>query len=384
MNEDRKKRVVFLTGTRADFGKIKSLLVNMSDDPALELHLFVTGMHMLYKYGYTAKGVEDCHFENIYKYVNQNDSDAMDAVLAKTIVGFSDYVRQIDPDMVVVHGDRVEAMAGAIVGAMNNILVAHIEGGELSGTVDEILRHAVTKLSHLHFVANERAKMRLLQLGEQEETIHVIGSPDVDIMISDSLPTLETVKTYYGIPFDRYAVVLFHPVTTALDELEHEAKTLVDALLASERDFVVIYPNNDPGSDIILRTYSALKESPKCRILPSMRFEYFLTLLKNASFLVGNSSAGVREAPFYGVGSINTGSRQHKRAEAPTIIDVEFDRATLLEAIERVEKMEGHPTSQFGRGGSDEKFLDVMKRPEVWAVDTQKYFCDRIPWLPDE
>lgn len=378
------KRIVFLTGTRADFGKIKSLLVRLQDDPAFELHLFVTGMHMLNKYGYTAKEVADGGFANIYRYINQNETDNMDTVLAKTIVGFSDYVREIAPDMVVVHGDRVEAMAGAIVGAMNNILVTHIEGGEVSGTIDELVRHAVSKLSHLHFVANTQAKMRLMQLGEQEDTVFVIGSPDIDIMASDTLPDIEEVQRYYEIGFNRYGIVLFHPVTTALDALPTQARLFVDSLIASDRDYVVIYPNNDDGSEIILREYTRLAGNRHFRVLPSMRFEYFLTLMKHTDFVIGNSSAGVREAPFYGLPSINVGSRQHNRAVAPTIINVDFDAAELRQAIERTRSIAVQPTAHFGAGGSDERFCEALRTPELWAVPKQKHFFDLIPWTLDE
>ena len=183
------KKIVFVTGTRADFGKLKSLMKIIQSDNQFELHVFVTGMHMLAKYGYTCEEVEKANFTNIYKFINQNVSDGMDHVLAKSILGLSDYVREINPDMIIVHGDRVEALAGATVGALNNVLTGHIEGGEVSGTIDELIRHAVTKLSHAHFVANNEAQKRLLQLGEKPEATYIIGSPDIDVMNSNSLPS---------------------------------------------------------------------------------------------------------------------------------------------------------------------------------------------------
>ncbi len=378
MNPRQPKRIVFLTGTRADFGKIKSLLLKLHSDPAFELHLFITGMHMLTKYGYTCEEVEACGLPNLYRYINQNESDNMDTVLAKTIVGFSDYVKETRPDMIVVHGDRVEAMAGAIVGSMNNILVAHIEGGEVSGTIDEVVRHAVSKLSHVHFVANVKAKLRLMQLGEGEETVHVIGSPDMDIMVSKNLPDLKTVQDYYEIPFADYGIVLFHPVTTAVHELADQIKIFVDALIASRRDYVVIFPNNDDGSGIIIQEYRRFKGNRHFRVFPSMRFEYFLTLMKNAAFLIGNSSAGVREAPFYSVPSINLGSRQFNRATAPTIINAEFDKKTIVQQIANSRNIARVQTAHFGSGGSDVKFCDVLKKPEIWTVSRQKYFFDLI------
>ncbi len=163
-----KKKISFLTGTRADFGKIKSLIEILRLNEQFDVHIFATGMHMEVKYGYTVLEIEKCGYDNIYKYINQINGAAMDITLSKTIEGFANYVHLIKPDLIVVHGDRIEALAGATVGALNNILVAHIEGGELSGTVDELIRHAVSKLSHTHFVANEEAKKRLQQMGEKK------------------------------------------------------------------------------------------------------------------------------------------------------------------------------------------------------------------------
>jgi UDP-N-acetylglucosamine 2-epimerase (hydrolysing) len=168
MSDKSVYKVTFVTATRADFGKLKPLMQKLQDDERFEVRLFVTGMHMLSRYGSTWNEVQETGFGNLYKFINQNSSDSMDHVLAKTVSGLADYVMEIAPDMLVIHGDRVEALAGAAVGAFNNILTSHIEGGEVSGTVDELIRHAVTKLSHVHFVANDIAKQRLLQLGEQE------------------------------------------------------------------------------------------------------------------------------------------------------------------------------------------------------------------------
>nr|WP_206513225.1 UDP-N-acetylglucosamine 2-epimerase [Vibrio alfacsensis] len=157
----------------------------------------------------------------------------MDIVLSKTIQGLSDYVQDLKPDMIVVHGDRVEALAGAIVGSLNNILVAHIEGGEVSGTIDELIRHSVSKMSHLHFVSNDFARKRLIQLGECESSIFVIGSPDLDIMKSKELPSLLDVKDRYDIDFDKYSILMYHPVTTALNELGENIHEVVSGVIDS-------------------------------------------------------------------------------------------------------------------------------------------------------
>lgn len=378
MNFFTKRKIVFLTGTRADFGKLKSLMVMLQEDDQFEVNVFVTGMHMLSKYGATWEEVLKAGLTNRYHFINQNENDSMDHILAKTVSGFSDYVKEARPDLIVVHGDRLEALAGAIVGAFNNIRVAHIEGGEISGTIDEIIRHSVSKMSHLHFVANESARRRLLQLGEHEEAIHVIGSPDIDLMNSDALPSLREVENYYELPFSEYGILIFHPVTTERDQVLSQTSVVIDAVLASGENFVVLFPNNDPGSDVILREYERFQGVDRIALFPSMRFEYFLTLLKNARFILGNSSAGVREAPHYGIPTINLGSRQLNRVFTPSVINVPLSKDRITEAISQALTQSIEPVELFGSGNSSKEFQRVLMDPKTWAIDIQKYFNDYI------
>lgn len=371
------RRIVFLTGTRADFGKLKPLMGRLQADPAFDVHIFVTGMHMLSKYGYTCEEVDRSGFHQVHRYINQNSSDGMDHVLAKTITGLSDYVREMAPALIVVHGDRVEALAGATVGALNNVLVGHIEGGEVSGTIDELIRHAVSKLSHVHFAANEHARQRLIQLGEQSASVHVIGSPDIDVMNSDALPSIEEVRRRYKISFERYGVLAFHPVTSEFADIRRQARLLVEQVIASGRNYVVIFPNNDHGCDHILEAYEVLQGLPRFRVFPSMRFEYFLTTLKHADFMIGNSSAGVREAPHFGVPALNLGSRQNKRVVCPSVLDVPMEAEAIARAMARIEQLPREAVALFGDGGSSIRFHEILNSDMFWDTPTQKYFVDR-------
>ncbi|MEM7449558.1 MAG: UDP-N-acetylglucosamine 2-epimerase [Myxococcota bacterium] len=375
-----KKRVVFLSGTRADFGKIKSLIRTLLQPPfQFDVHIFATGMHMEPKYGFTVEEIQKCGFPNIYRFINQSSQGLMDRSLAHTVLGFGDYVRLIQPDLIVVHGDRVEALAGAMVGALSNVRVAHIEGGEISGTVDELIRHSVTKMSHIHFVSNEEAKRRLVQLGEPEPSIHVIGSPDVDIMNSPDLPSLDEVKAYYEIDFDRYGILVFHPVTTSVDGLREETRALLHGVLDSGRNWVAIYPNSDLGSDIILEEYDRLlRDRVEVRLFPSLRFESMLVLLKYAELIVGNSSMGIREAPYYGVPTVNVGSRQAGRSANPNIVTVAPAYDEVRGAIDRAAQLRTwlKPVQEFGRGDSHQRFRAVLERGDIWGISVQKQFCD--------
>ena len=368
-------KLLFLTGTRADYGKIKSL-IDITCKEGCKTSIFVTGMHMLSLYGSTHEEVTENHKKNtnIYKFINQNLSSTMDEVVSKTILGLSDYVKANRPDFIIILGDRVETLAGVVVAALNNIPSVHIEGGEVSGTVDEMIRHSVSKLASFHCVSNDDAKLRLLQMGESNEKISVVGSPDVDLMLGKSLPSINDVKKHYDINFDKYGILLFHPVTTESDETQNQIDIIIDAIERSNKNFVVIYPNNDLSSDHIIRKYDNL--SKIFRVFPSMRFEYFITLLKNANIIVGNSSAGVREAPYFGIPAINIGSRQNDRSTANSIINVNFDKDDILLNINNYFDVKFDESQNWGILGTDQMFLDAIKKFDKDGSSVQKYFVN--------
>ena len=379
-----RKKLIFLTGTRADFGKLKSLIAITQGCDDFEVHIFATGMHMNSRYGKTVDEITKAGFSNIHQFINHNTVGNMDRILAKTIEGFSHYIAEIEPDLIVVHGDRAEALAGAIVGSMNNILVAHIEGGEISGTIDELIRHAVSKMSHIHFVANEKAKKRLIQLGERENSVFIIGSPDIDLMISSKLPEIKKVKEYYDIPFESYAIAMFHPVTTEFENIKFQSQQFVDALMASNRQYVVIYPNNDLGSEEILTEYHRFKDNENFKVFPSLRFEYFLSILRNCAFIIGNSSAGIREAPFYGIPTIDIGSRQNNRIPSNVVTNCGYAQHDILSAISTITRTD-RPKNEyedvnhgFGQGNSDQLFYDLVCSPSLWKIEKQKQLQDIV------
>lgn len=373
-----KRHIAFITGTRADFGKLKPLIL-ISSQLGCRVSVIATGMHMQKRFGSTVKEVRLLPPEiEIIAFANQSDGDTMDRVVSNTISGVSDFLDSHTPDALVVHGDRPEALAGAITGALRNTPVVHIEGGELSGTIDGVIRHAVSKLSHIHLVANNDARTRLIQLGEQPDSIHVIGSPDIDIMRSPTLPDLETARKRYDINFASYMIAIFHPVTTDQAASRAAAKQFVDALLASGKNFVVIHPNNDTGYEEILNEYSRFDQDPsRFRCFESLRFEYFLTLLRNATAIVGNSSAGIREAPFYGVPTIDIGSRQRGRHDDKNILSVLAETSAILNALLQVESVQHAPSqSTFGDGQSAQRFAELLDTDALFSTPIDKMFVD--------
>ena len=373
------KHVVFLTGTRADYGKIKPLILAAHAE-GFKVSVFATGMHLLERFGSTILEVRRTLPDevSIIPFENQSVGDPMDVVVANTIKGLSHFVQENEPDLLIVHGDRPEALAGAISGALSNTRVIHIEGGELSGTIDGVIRHAVSKLSHIHLVANEEARKRLIQLGEDSSTIHIIGSPDLDIMLSPSLPTLAEAKSRYEIEFDSYFIAIFHPVTTDLEASAIAATEFVNGLIDSGENFIVIHPNNDTGFEQIISEYTKLSDNNKrFRQFASLRFEHFLVLLKNASGIVGNSSAGIREAPLYGIPSIDVGDRQRGRHDSASISQVPARANEIVAAIQRA-KQQGPTKSEqeFGDGKSTERFTELLHSGVLFEARVDKLFVD--------
>jgi len=278
-----------------------------------------------------------------------------------------------------VHGDRVEAMACALVCATNYIKCAHIEGGEVSGTIDEVFRHCNSKLAYCHFVSSEAAGKRVRALGEAGEAVHVIGSPELDFHAKPSGFTIKEVRTHYQIDQPDFGICILHPVTSEINIMGQQAFDLFEALKSSGKYFVVIRPNNDPGSAEIITVIDALPTT-HFKVIPSMSFGRFSELLKNAACIVGNSSAGVREAPFLGVSSLDVGSRQADRAFGASITKVDAGDTDEIAQFLQQNWRSRHPRqTAFGTGNATQKFIDILKSNAFWRRSMQKYFNDFAP-----
>ncbi|MEO1550984.1 MAG: UDP-N-acetylglucosamine 2-epimerase [Pseudomonadota bacterium] len=369
------RSLLFVTGTRADFGKLEPLAARAAQD-GHRVTFFVTGMHMMEKYGLTKIEVHRSGQFQVVEYMNQREGDPQDIVLAKTVIGFSDVLQEAPPDLVLVHGDRIEALACCLVCATNYIPCAHIEGGEVSGTIDEIFRHCNTKLASAHLVSSKDARARVLRLGERADRVHVIGSPELDTHAQPTGVTLDQVRARYAISAQDYGICVFHPVTSERETIGAQAQALFGALEASDRYFVVIRPNNDPGAQEINRVIDALPPQ-RFRVLPSMRFLYFSELMRNAAVILGNSSMGVREAPFMGVPSFDVGTRQANRAQAASLISGSaLDGAGIAAFLDSYWGKRFARHTGFGAGNAAERFADLLRDPGFWDMPLQKHFED--------
>lgn len=367
-------KLLFVTGTRADYGKLEPLAL-AAVDAGYQVTFFVTGMHMMEQYGLTKREVHRQSKFNVVEFTNQRHGDPQDTILAKTVTGFSDFVQEHNPDLVIIHGDRIESLACSLVCSTNYIRCAHVEGGEVSGTIDEQFRHCNSKLSSVHLVSSEDARNRVIRLGESPDAVHVIGSPELDIHGRPSDLTIDQVLDRYEILSRDYGICIFHSVTSELDSIDVQAASLFRSLVESNRYYVVILPNNDPGSDEILKVIDGLPKD-RFRVLPSMRFSYFSLLMRNSSAIIGNSSMGVREAPFLGVPSLDIGTRQSNRGIAPSLKQCKAQDRIMIDRF--IADAWGHryPCSQsFGSGNAAQHFVKLLDSGVFWSSSMQKYFA---------
>ena len=317
------KDIVFITGTRADFGHLRSLIDSCISSGEFNVHIFVTGTHVHSlknkdKYGDTSLEINEEYGEstNITMFYNgASDLESMGIIASNTIMGFSKYIEEVHPDLVVIFGDRIEQLGAAISSVTENILTIQIEAGDLSGTIDESFRHAISKLCHAHFTSNKKSASRLIQMGEKKENIFIIGTPSLDILSEINLTNLEKIKDKYNIDLEHYSILIFHPVTTEYQDARKNARSVVNAIKDSKRNYIVVGPNSDLGSIYIWNEYKEIFSSIHgIKLFSSLLFRDYLVLLKNADFIIGNSSSGIIEAPYFSVPTVNVGSRQDDRS----------------------------------------------------------------------
>ena len=376
-----KKKILFITATRADFSKLKSLIQILQKNKKFDVKVFVTGMHLLNIYGNTVNEIYRSKIKNVICFKNQSEKNySMVNSMSQTLKGLNNFIKKNLLNLIIIHGDRMEALAGAVAGAFNNIPVAHIEGGELSGTIDDSIRHSISKLSHFHFVSNNDSKRRLIQMGENKKSIFTIGSPDLDIMKKKNLPTFIRAQKFYNFNQTNFCIIIFHPVTTSNQENNKNLK-IIQKLLTENKNsnFLCILPNNDPGSHKFVKLYKKLSKFNNFKCYPSMRFEYFLTFLKKSRLIIGNSSSGVREAPFFGVNCINIGSRQNKRVLKSNLIhnlnnfnDINLIFKKLMSQKKKSNKKE----QNFGSGRSNQLIKKIFSKKDFWNINIQKSFND--------
>jgi UDP-hydrolysing UDP-N-acetyl-D-glucosamine 2-epimerase len=328
------KKVCVVVASRANYGRIKAVLSAIKAQPGLELQLIVGASALLYRFGKVVDLIEADGFEvtsRIYSIVEGENLTTMAKSVGLGILELSTQFENLRPDIVLTVADRFETMATALAASYMNIRVAHTQGGEVTGSIDESVRHAITKLSHLHFAATEKSRDRIIRMGENPDFVFNTGCPAIDA-ISDidlSMPA-NLFETYggVGIPVDPsrpYLVVLQHPVTTEFGSGFSQINETLKAVQEHNMQTVWLWPNVDAGSDDIskgLRMFRERNRDAPIHFFRNFAVEDYARLIGNAACLVGNSSSGIREGAYLGVPTVNIGSRQQRRERGGNVIDV--------------------------------------------------------------
>jgi GDP/UDP-N,N'-diacetylbacillosamine 2-epimerase (hydrolysing) len=373
----RRRRVCYISGTRADFGLMQSTLQRIHESDALELAIVVTGMHLQAEYGLTVMHIEETGLP-IAARVAVEDGPPSGALMARNIgrmlIGFVDALEAIRPDIVVVLGDRGEMLAGALAAVHLNIPVAHIHGGERSGTVDEPVRHAISKLAQFHFVATDESRQRLIRMGEMADRVSVVGAPGLDELTNVALANRDDLCGDIGLDARRpLGLFVYHPVLQEADRAELDASSVIAAMRDRRLQVVALKPNSDAGSVGVRRMLEARAAAGEIHLATHLPRDQFLSWLAAADLLAGNSSSGIIEAASFGTPVVNVGSRQHLRQRNANVFDCSTDRADLDRAIGAAlasSRFDGK--NVYGDGRAGERIVALLTRIDLAGASMAK------------
>ncbi|MHA7129401.1 UDP-N-acetylglucosamine 2-epimerase [Algoriphagus namhaensis] len=377
-------KVFVLIERRADYSRYKPILELMKADPFFEIYLVVTGICLLDLHGKDVNYIENDGF-TIDAKIPMFDSNAPDSgsemvrSMAKVLTGVTYELEKSNPDLVLSGFDIGGNFAVTIAAAHMNIPVAHIQGGEVTGSIDEAIRHAMTKFSHIHFPATEDAGARLVRLGENPKDIHVVGCPSIDVLVDTPTMDAKLLEEEFGLDFSKpFVLVIQHPVTTEAMSSIDQIRETIEALKTIDTQVVFLLPNNDAGHSKIIEE---IKNSG-FKWIPSLPTLKFVNLYRNAWALVGNSSSGIHETPTLKIPAVNIGNRQMGRERAANVIDVPNDAQQIREAIHKAlfdadfRKMVSEIKNPYGEGDSAQRIVDVLKNLDLSSVSIQKIFYE--------
>jgi GDP/UDP-N,N'-diacetylbacillosamine 2-epimerase (hydrolysing) len=374
------KKILIITERRADFSRFKPIIKLIQKDKKLDYQLIVTGLHLVKKYGYTINEINKDKFKIFSKfkmfdneYFIKNDGAEMVRAIGKVFLNISHLLKKTKPDLILSGFDIAANFAISVAGAHMNIPVAHIQGGEVSGTIDESIRHATSKFSNFHFTANKETKNRLIKLGEIPKNIFPVGCPSIDALLSENLINKKLIKKKFKIDLDEtFLVVIQHPVTSEQDTLSQINKTL-SVIKNSKMQHLVVFPNNDSGSKKILQEI----KKTNLNYVPTLTLSEYRTLLSGKMILLGNSSSGIHEAASFKVPVINIGSRQSGRFKPTNVVNVNYSKKEIKKAIKKVKgqnfyKKIKNIKNPYGDGKSALKIIKIIKKLDLQNFDTQK------------
>lgn len=380
------KKITIVTATRAEYGILHPLIMRLLACDQWETQVVVTGTHLEEEFGYTCREIEQDGVP-VYRKIpiteKGDDAYAVSRTMANALCGFGAYFKEEKPDLLILLGDRTEMLAIASAAMNERIPIAHLHGGELTqGAVDECVRHALTKMSYLHFASTEAYRNRIIQMGEEPSRVYNVGALGVENILREQLLSPQELKESVDFPADRpYAVVTFHPVTLEKATAEQQVRELLAAMRQREDLFFLITKaNSDAGGRRINELLET--ETKKCsnmKLVASLGMKRYLSAVKHAKFVLGNSSSGIIEAPALQVPTVNIGDRQQGRIQAKSIVNCEPECASILAAIDRALGMQGLSCANpYGDGHTSEKIVEILKEymsPD--HIDLKKKFYDQ-------
>ncbi len=360
------KNITVVLVDRANYGRMKPVMQAMEEHPEINMQLLVTGTMLLDRFGRAVEDVEADGFnvdERVYIELEGSIPTTMVKSMGLAIIELGNAFHRLKPDFVLVIGDRYEAMGAAIAAVYQNICLIHLQGGEVTGSIDESTRHAITKLAHYHFPATAQSARNIVNMGEPEDHVFALGCPCADVVASALENRLADQETHLdhlgvGLPIDlkkRYLLALFHPVTTEFRSAEGQMRELLDALLLRGEQVILVWPNIDAGSDGVSKAIRIFRERNHdfpLHAYKNIPSERFIPLLRDAACLVGNSSSFIRDASFLGTPVVLVGSRQDGRERSQAVMRVEPESAQIQGALDQqLNRGRYPPSSLYGNPG---------------------------------
>lgn len=380
------KKVCVVTGTRAEYGLLKWAMDGIRRSSTLDLQVIATGMHLAPEFGLTIREIELDGFpvDRCVEMLLSSDTPVgVTKSMGLGVIGFADALAELKPDILVVLGDRYEIFAAASAAMIARIPVAHIHGGEATeGVIDEYIRHSITKMSHLHFVAAEDYRRRVVQLGEQPDRVFLVGGLGIDAIEHVQLLSRDELQTSLGLQFGpRSLLITFHPVTLEHESSERQMRELLAALdELNDTQLIFTMPNSDTDGRVLFRQINDfVAERPHAHVFTSLGQLRYLSCIAQVDGVVGNSSSGLTEVPTFKKGTVNIGDRQRGRLRASSVINCEPDRQSIRDAIAHLYSAEfssalAATRNPYGEGGASKRIVDTLERVPVGDLLKKRFY----------
>jgi len=374
-----KRKICVLTGSRSEYGILRPVLFSIKKHPSLQLSIIATGMHLSPQYGHTVSEIENDGFTidaKVDMLIDSSKGIAMAKSVGIGIIGLAQALETILPDIIVIAGDRIEPLALVIAAIYMNIPVAHIHGGDKSigGHADDSVRHAITKMAHIHFAVSEESGNRIIKLGEDPTKVFIVGAPALDTILNEPLVNMNLLCEKYDLnPLRPILMVVQNPVTREAEFAADQMKETMEAIVSIQQQTIVIYPNSDMGGRKMIEVINDYKKYSFIKIVTNMPHVDYLSLMKISSVMIGNSSSAIIEAPSFKLPVINIGSRQEGRQRANNVIDVPYNRNLIVSAIKTAVSDENFLKrvevckSPYGDGTAGKKIANILSDIELDA-----------------